>query len=178
MLVPQLRNGHVILAPGPLQHRREQDGLFLGHVRLQLALYLPQRLGEPGRHLRMLAMHSLNLSRQRYELRQGTSVGLMVAGLDMVDQNLVAHCRRRRSVFASAQRPQRLLKLSRIDTPPVGGAVKGEVAAAAEIDLEFPEDCRGAGQRGGYVADGALPKFRAWTLGVHDEAPYTICIGP
>jgi hypothetical protein len=65
--VSQFRNWHVVLALGPLQHCRKRHGLFFGHVRLRLALYLPQRLAESARNVRMAAMHRLNLSRQRYE---------------------------------------------------------------------------------------------------------------
>jgi hypothetical protein len=97
----------------------------------------------------------------------------------MVDQNLVAH---RDSCCAGAiarpQRRQRPFKLCGIDSSPVSGAVKGEIAAAAEIDLELPEDCRSAGQRGSYVADGTLPKFWTWKLGVHHEAPDMLGVWP
>ncbi len=161
-----------------MQHRWKQDGLFFGHVRLQLALQLPQRFGKPGRHLRMLAMHGLNLPRQRYELWQGTSVGLVVAGLNMADQIVVAHCGGRRAgSIEGVQRRQRPPKFLGIHSPPVGGAVEGEFAVATEIDLEPPEDRGSARQGGGYVADGALPKFRAWELGVHHKAPYIVA-GP
>jgi hypothetical protein len=106
----------------------------------------------------MLAMHRLNLARQGDELGQSATMRIVVAGFDVADQFIAVH-RSWRGYLpgAGTKLLQRALKLVGIDSAPVRSAIKGEIAVAAEVDLELAENGGGARQRSGYVADGAFP---------------------
>src|SRR6185312_1121749 len=132
MLVAQVQNRGVKRLRGLLSHRREQVLLLLDHMALQFLFHPLEYDGKPCGYLWMVAVHRFDLARQGDEFRQRTTMCVMIAALDMVDEPSAIHfhCRTWR---VGVECCKRLFDRPNIETALLRRLGKHEVTVATEV---------------------------------------------
>ncbi len=154
MIVADLRSWERTFSIRLLPHQWEERRLFSLHMLFQFDSNLFERIGKTLGRLGMAGMNGLDFPSEASELGQFASMGLMIAGHNMIDQG--ASCFGRSSGATRIECGKSLQDCRGVQAALADPFGQAHVAAATEVELEPSEYGRRTGQGRGDIADKAV----------------------